>query len=163
MVVADGLCHPPARKVKGKNSEMFFSFVTFSQGVRVIFFKERKPSPLFNFHQLQSRGLNVIHLKLFREQADMQPLNHVRTKKEREIITATIEMASDLFSVFSGLAGVRGLIFDICENGLSVVRSRFRPEFPGPVWCRSRPGASLIWCLAISWQTAEETFHVRST
>lgn len=74
---------PPScekRKRKKKFGDVF-SLVTFSQGVRVIFFKERKPSPLFSFHRLQSQPLNVIHLKLFREQASMQSLNHVRDQK----------------------------------------------------------------------------------
>lgn len=56
-------------------------------------------------------------------------------------------MASNLFSVFSGLASVWGLLFDICENGLSVVRNRFRPGFLG---------LALVL-------TAKETFRVQAT
>lgn len=56
-------------------------------------------------------------------------------------------MASNLFSVFSGLASIWGLLFDICENGLSVVRNRFRPGFLG-----------LAFVLI-----AKETFHVQAT
>lgn len=56
-------------------------------------------------------------------------------------------MASNLLSVFSGLASVWGLLFDICENGLSVVRNRFRPGFLG---------LALVL-------TAKETFPVQAT
>lgn len=56
-------------------------------------------------------------------------------------------MASNLFSVFSALASVWGLLSDICENGLSVVRNRFRPGFLG---------LALVL-------TAKETFHVQAT
>lgn len=67
-------------------------------------------------------------------------------------------MAGNLFSVFSGLASIPSLIFDICENGLSVVRNRFRPEFPGLFGVISILGLALILVLGLV-LTAEEGFH----